>query len=367
MKRFFLFSGFFFALYLILFVSGCSDDDPSGQTYVGWAVGGPMTGGGTIIRTVNGGQTWVQQGASQIPAVFYNDVSAVDSQNVWVVGESSAGDDGSSYGTILRTRNSGATWLRQGSPQSIPDTGLSGVSAVDGDMAWVVGGQGTVLKTIDGGDTWVQQAQDMLPNAAFQMVYALDRENVWAVGSDNATTAVIIHTTDGGDTWVRQGEKDIPPDPDTYYAFIDVHAVDTKNAWAVGARSTVFVTTDGGQNWTNKTPGCVHFLDNNGVCLLTALSGWVVSDSNNICFTTDGGDTWIKQAAPSAVDIPTLSSALLGVTAIDANRAWIVGMNPIGDEHAIVFQTGDGGTVWQKQVSPANAGFRRVSFAGARR
>ena len=368
MKHFIFFYRFVFVLFLILFVGGCSDDDdPSGEALVGWAVGGPITGGGTIIHTRNGGRTWVQQGESQIPDVHYTDVSAVDSLNAWVVGESSPDDD-QPYGTILRTRDGGQTWIRQGSTLDIPDVGLSSVSAGDGDVAWVVGGSGIVLNTTDSGVTWVQQALDMLPDTNFQRVYALDRENVWAVGSDNNnTTAVIIHTSDGGETWVRQGEKDIPPDPQMYYAFIDIHAVDAKTAWAVGDRSTAFMTTDGGQNWTNKTPACTHSLDNNGVCALTGMRGWVVADTNNICFTTDGGSTWIKQAAPASLGAPTVSSALLGVTAMDEKRAWIVGIDPIGDEQGLIYHTTDGGNIWHKQVSPVNAGFRRVSFADARR
>jgi len=364
MKHIFFVSRCVFFLFLILSVGGCSDDDSDGVTYVaGWAVGE------AIIYTRNGGQTWVQQGEDQIPNVFYNDVSAVDFLNAWVVGESSADDD-EPYGTILRTRDGGQTWTRQGSTESTPNVGFAGVSAVNSDVAWAVGTNGAVLNTTDGGLTWVQQARDMLPNGNFQMVYAVDKNVVWAVGSDNGTTAVIIHTTDGGGTWVRQGENDIPPDPENYYALIDVHAIDAKTAWAVGSRSSAFMTTDGGLNWTNMTPACVNFLDNNGVCLLTELAGWVVSDSNNFCYTDDGGNTWTHQVAPAvseASEAPTLSSALLGVTAMDEKRAWVVGTNPIGDEHSIIFHTTDGGNVWERQISPANAGFRRVSFAGAKR
>jgi len=68
-----------------------------------------------------------------------------------------------------------------------------------------------------------------------------------------------------------------------------------------------------------------------------------------------------------SLGVPTVSSALLGVTAIDENRAWVVGEDPTGDEQPIIFHTANGGNVWHKQVSPVNAGFRRISFAGARR
>lgn len=349
------------------FVGSCGDDSDEkagDQTFYGWAVGSSVDGYGTIIHTNDRGKKWIRQGSqTMIPDVSLNDVTAVDDKNAWVVGESSDG-----YGTILRTMDGGATWIRQGSDLTIPDGGLLGVSSVDGQVAWVAGDNGVVLNTIDGGATWVQQAQGMFPDALFESVSAVDRNNVWAVGSmDKNTTALIIHTIDGGKTWVREGEGDIPPDPSRYYALIDVHAVDESKAWAVGSRGSVFITTDGGKTWVNKSwwddRACrgAGFTDYNGVCAVSNLTGWKALDPAGVCLTTDEGDNWNKQEiAPSYAS----GVSLYGITALNENTAWVVGGNPWGDPGLIIHTTDGGKTPWKGQINPVNASLRRVSFAG---
>jgi photosystem II stability/assembly factor-like uncharacterized protein len=353
---------------LALFIGGCGDDESCQRGLYGWAVGGAVDGYGTIIHTKDGGETWVRQGSPEtIPDVSLDDVSAVDHKNVWVVGGvGDTGDD--SYGTILRTTDGGETWTRQGDLSSIPVEEFLGVSAVDNEVAWVVGSGGIVLNTIDGGATWTQQAESLLPDADFQSVSAYDRNNVWAVGSaiDN-TTAVIIHTTDGGQTWQREGENDIPTDPLWFYALIDIHAFNENTAWAVGSRGSVFITTNGGESWVNKTwyddRACcgAGFTDYNGVCVVSDLKAWKALDPAGICFTTTGGDTWEQQDRA-----PSYASGYLfyGVTAMDENTAWVVGIDPFGDPGPIIHTTDGGKTPWQNQTNPVNAGLRRVSFVG---
>lgn len=364
MKRLSLSLGIFLLISSVVFFSGCGDDDT--ETLYGWAVGSNVDGYGTIIHTKNGGITWVRQGNTEmIPDISIDDVSAADNNNVWAVGLNSVGEGGASYGTILRTTDGGETWIRQGSGSTIPDVGLSGISAVDNEVAWVVGTNGTVLHTTDGGTTWVQQAQGMLPDAQFQMVSAFDRNNVWAVGTmDNNTKAFILHTTDGGASWIMQGENDIPDD---VHGLIDVHALNETIAWTVGEGCTALVTTDGGTTWSNKSPEC-GLLHVNGVCAVNDQIAWLAVDSNVIYFTRDGGDTWLSQRPlPISALGATVSSALLGVTAISERTAWIVGSYPIGDDKAIILHTTDSGNTWRDHTSPANSFLRRVSFAGALR
>lgn len=368
MKRLTLSSMAMFLIGLTVLTGGCSDDSNeqvlTGQA--GWIAGSPVDGYGTILHTQDGGNTWVRQGSQEmIHDVQLNDVTAVDSMNIWVVGQSSNG-----YATILRTTDGGETWIRQGSASTIPDVdvGLLGVSAVDGEVAWVAGGNGTVLNTIDGGDTWVQQAQGLVPDAQFQSLSAHDRNNVWAVGSvDNNSTICIIHTTDGGKTWVREGESDIPPDA-RFNALIDVHTIDKSTAWAVGNKGSVFITTDGGTTWVNKSwtddRACcgAELTDYNGVCAVNDLIAWKALDPAGVCITTDGGDSWIRQErAPSYAS----GYECYGVTAMDENTAWIVGGNPWGDPGLILHTTDGGKTPWQEQINPVNSNFlRRVSFVG---
>ena len=67
------------------------------------------------------------------------DVSSTDANTATVVGDT---------GTILRTTNGGETWVAQDSGTTV---GLRGVSFVDANTGTVVGGEGTILRTTDGG------------------------------------------------------------------------------------------------------------------------------------------------------------------------------------------------------------------------
>lgn len=334
---------------IALMTAGCPNGHPEHPT--GWAVGDTADGYGTILRTTDGGDTWLRQGSAQtIPAVFINDVSAIDEDNAWAVGGPSDG-----YGVILRTADGGETWTRQGSAGQIPNVGFGGVSAVDRNTAWVAGTEGTVMHTADGGATWTRQAQGVVPAANFQMIFAFDAKNVWAVGGDEAP-APIIHTADGGGSWVRQGDSSQV----TTDHLIDISAVDSATAWTVGGNYTCYQTTDRGATWTNRSPvGGLY--DANGVCAVNADTVWFITDNDGIHYSTDGGAHWTKQTSPKT------GYHLIGISALDTKTAWVVGVGWSAVQKGVILYTGDGGTTWTEQTFPVNASLRRVSFVDARK
>jgi photosystem II stability/assembly factor-like uncharacterized protein len=98
-----------------------------GTTYTGYAVGAA----GTVLKTTNG-TSW-----SVLTENIYNqlnDMSFVDVNNGWVVGNN---------GTILITADAGATWQTQPSGTSVH---LNGVSFVNSTLGWAVGNNGTILR-----------------------------------------------------------------------------------------------------------------------------------------------------------------------------------------------------------------------------
>jgi hypothetical protein len=102
-------------------------------TKTGWAVGAF----GKILRSKDTGKTWVlQHGGGQQPNLL--DVSFADTQNGWAVG-----------GNTLHTANGGKTWKVQS-----PGIGvLFGASAVSASTAWV-SGINKVASTTNGGGSW---------------------------------------------------------------------------------------------------------------------------------------------------------------------------------------------------------------------
>ena len=108
------------------------------NTNTGTAVGNE----GTILRTTNGGASWVSQTSGTTTSL--GGVSFSDANNGTAVGGN----------TILRTTDGGATWVSQTSGTT---NGLFGVSFTDANNGTVVGQNGTILRTTDGGATWVGQ------------------------------------------------------------------------------------------------------------------------------------------------------------------------------------------------------------------
>lgn len=315
----------------------------------GWVIATKPVGGyGVILHTSNGGHRWERQGsAQQIPNVGLNNVKAVDRRTAWSVGDADSG-----YGVILRTGDGGKTWRRQGNPSMIPDIAVLGVGAADRKTAWAVGAQGTILHTSDGGQTWKPQQSGTTAN--LYEVAVVSSDIAWIAGDTDNGYAVILHTANGGQSWERQGTAETLGAP----AFIDMSAANAHTAWAVGVDGYTVKTTDGGVSWhVQQGPGLSH---NNGVCAVNAKTAWIATDYNTVFRTTNRGKTW-ERLSPK---LP-LSYYLLGVSALDADTAWVAGSESPSLEHGTILHTADGGATWKIQPTPVNAPFRRISFVDA--
>ena len=108
---------------------------------VGWAVGG-----GKIIKTTNEGASWLEQSSGTTASLC--DVSFIDLNTGWVVGDS---------GTIIKTTDGGTNWIIQNSGIS---TGLALVCFTDNNTGWAAGGFESILKTENGGLNWKIQYSD---------------------------------------------------------------------------------------------------------------------------------------------------------------------------------------------------------------
>ena len=317
----------------------------------GWVVGSfPTNGYGVILHTVNGGHQWDRQGTTnEIPNVSINNVKAVNSHTVWVVGDSDSG-----YGLILRTDDGGQTWVRQGQPGMIPDMAVFGVGVTGKTSVWAVGSEGTILRTDDGGQTWTQQLSGTTAN--LYEVAVVSSKIAWIAGDVDNGYAVVLYTTDGGQTWTRQGTAETLGST----GFIDLSAVNARTAWAVGTDGYVTKTTDKGASWhIQMGPGLSH---NNGVCAVNPQTAWIATDYNVVYRTIDGGAIWDRQ-------VPHLLNEyyLLGVSALGRNTAWVVGGIMYPPDQGIILHTTDGGTTWRIQSTPVNVTFRRASFVGSRK
>lgn len=318
---------------------------PTATQASGWIIGSsPVANFGVILHTTNDGQLWDRQGSTlDIPNTGLNNVKAVDRDTAWVVGDST-GD----YGVILRTTDAGSTWVRKGSAATIPNQDIYGVAAVSRDTAWVVGTNGTILRTDDGGDSWGLQPSGT--TATLVEVAAVDSQTAWAVGDDNSTWGVILHTTDGGATWQRQAllECDRP--------CIDLTVLDANTAWTVGNHGLVLKTTDGGAHWTPQMK--YTDADNNGTCAVDGNTAWIAADAGTMYRTDNGGSAW------NMLNDATLPGGyyLLGVSGLGPQTAWVVGGGASFPYGGVILHTTDAGATWDRQTTPVEVTLRRVSM-----
>jgi photosystem II stability/assembly factor-like uncharacterized protein len=226
------------------------------------------------------------------------------------------------------------------------------VQALTKDRAFVVGYGGKILETTNGGSSW-----EVRPSGTDYSLYAVrmaDDKQGWVVGQEG----LVLHTTDGGKTWQPQESnavfKDSDGTPKRAYLFA-LDALDANTAIAVGDRSMLIRTTDGGKTWTG---GKVKMeLDTSGgeslaaadpifyaVKFTDAQHGWIVGEFGKIMYTADGGETWKEQEKTllegtgffDLLDLPTL----FGIHAVDGQHAIASGL----EGH--VARTSDGGARW---------------------
>ena len=343
------------AVFSLLLIIACTKSEPvNDQQYKGWVVGQAASGFGTILSTSNDGFTWTRQGSqSQAAGVDLYDIHGLDQNNVWAVGGIFKG-----FGLILHSTDGGTTWTRQGTAVQIPNVKLYSVHAVDKFNIWAAGENGALLFSKDGGNTWAPVNDSAISSTVFYAITSYGTASLWAVGAEadtasNDTLGFVYHSTNAGTTWTRQGSSSF-----VSVKFFDVSAGDDSIVYIAGSNS-VYKSSDGGKAWQN-----VLNLPNrniNGICAIDVSNIWAVGDRDGVYHSTSGGAKW-DTIRPSLKGF-----RLMGVTVADVNRIWIVGTPSSGTGKGSIIYSRNAGDTWFIENSPVEVGFRRVSFASARR
>lgn len=249
----------------------------------GWAFGDSTIGlnfqHGTIYKTTNQGFSWVSQdmGTDSIKIL---DCHAFSTTSVIGIGKFQT----TGAGAVIKTTNGGLTWVRD--TTSIPER-LFDVEFEGATYGWIVGRNGYVGKSVNGGDNWTSQTSgtgEDLFSISFSSL-----TNGWAVGSDDGSGGVILHTTDGGTTWTTQTTASSGD-------LTGVYAINSDTAYIVGQAGLILFTSDGGMNWNTQVSGITSDLSSivledglngralgaGGVIIKTADAGttWTIESSN---------------------------------------------------------------------------------------
>ena len=279
---------------------------------IAWASGA----GGTVLRTVDGGETWELKPVPESDGLDFRDVEAIDRRTAFILSIGS-GD----LSRIYRTTDGGESWTLRHKNRD-PGGFLDALAFWDVDHGLALGdpvdGRFVVLATVDGGDSWTQTAPEGMPEA-------LPGEGAFAASG----TCLIVGGTD--------------------------------LAWFATGAGRVFRSTDRGRTWTaHETPirsdGATSGIfslafrdDHHGV----AVGGNYESTENSnrvAALTDDGGKTWRLPIGPAPSGYRSAVAYLPG-----SDPPALVAVGPTGSD-----RSDDDGATWQP-LGPK--GFHAVDFA----
>jgi photosystem II stability/assembly factor-like uncharacterized protein len=311
-----------------------------------------------LFYTSNGGQTWMQQQFESSTA--FASIAFYDSLNGYISG----------FEEIYRTSNGGNSW--ETFSFSLGDAiWLYGITAPNQNLIYSAGRWGRMVYSSDGGNSWEQRSSG--PLSTFRDVSFYNENYGIAIGDGIFTTSDggnnwilssgigplyrctrpslnycfaagsynLLKSTDKGFTWTRH------PVSDNNY-FQTISFVDTLNGIAStlsGSSPKIFRTFDGGENWQHiNTLGGYDLKD---MCFIDSVT--VYACGNGVLKSTDGGYNWIT--------INSTYTGLGGIQFLNSLTGFAVGSRN-------VIKTTDGGQNWSLINSGLtnDVGLKQVHF-----
>ncbi len=210
-----------------------------------------------IYHTMDGGASWVLSFQNEDPNAFFDCFSFWDRERGFAFSDSHDGEF-----TLIRTMNGGETWTRV-DPEYIPDArdgegsfAASGtcVETQSGGLGWFGTGASSVdtrvVRTVDYGESWTEAITPIESTAGDEGITTVlfwDGQNGIAFGSPSTReTENVAITSDGGATWRSTGATVLGGQ---VYGASMVPDAPTLTIVAVSPSGSA-VSTDNGAIWT---------------------------------------------------------------------------------------------------------------------
>ena len=184
---------------------------------------------------------------------------------------------GTATGGLWWTEDDGLTFTALWDDQPVPSIGAIAVYQASPEIVWVGSGEANprnsssvgngVYRSLDGGQSWTHLGLDHTEKISRILVHPSDPDTCWvaALGTtwgENAERGV-FRTTDGGESWEkvlyvdeRTGAADLvldPANPNKLIAAMWDHRRWPHFFRSGGPGSGLYVTMDGGTNWSRRT------------------------------------------------------------------------------------------------------------------
>lgn len=275
-------------------------------------------------------------------------VSAVSATVAWASGTG---------GTCLRTVDGGRTWLTVEVPGA-ERLDFRDIEALDADTAWLMATAGRIYRTTDGGASWQLQLADDQPEIFLDAIAFWNREDGIAFGDPVDGAFLVLLTNNGGRQWRRVEPSLIPPPLPGEVGFAGsgtcLTIKGTDDAWfGTGGRTAarVFHSSDRGRSWRAVPAPVVSGTASAGIFGLAFANhrtGVAVGGDysrpraalNVAALTRDGGRTWrpVRRSAPAGYRsgvafAPGLGASVfvaVGISGADISRDGGETWTPIG-------------------------------------
>jgi len=183
-------------------------------------------------------------------------------------------------GTILRSRDGGETWVTAGNP-GFTSTTLN-VDPQNPDTLWLAG-QG-IAKSTDGGDTWTTLSGPASGGFYQDLAFAPSSPStVYAAG--NPDFKVLLRSLDAGASWTAV-QSGLPPSLGNLA--IDPLLAETVYTFAKG---DLYKTTDGGSSWT-LVSNAFHNQEVQWLIAAPSGALYAAVRYDNVYESEDGGLSW---------------------------------------------------------------------------
>lgn len=240
-------------------------------------------------------------------------------------GLSAAGDDViwtcGSHGTVLRSLDGGSSWMECG-PSEFPELEFRSIHAWDAHSACIAsaGSPAVVLRTADGGITWREVYRHHSPAAFFDGLKFWDQRRGIVFGDPIDGAFCILQTTDGGERWHALAPEKSPAALASEAAFAASNSamiVSTEGQVWIGTggpeseSSRVLFRKDWPDDWqaahcplvSSQTSGIFSLARSAEKKCMVAVGGdyrETESSRTTAAFSTDDGQTWQLAPKPPA-------------------------------------------------------------------
>ncbi|MDQ3936567.1 MAG: YCF48-related protein, partial [Actinomycetota bacterium] len=190
------------------------------------------------------------------------------------------------FGTILRTDDGGSTWIGLSTGLTVD---LRHVRTITGD-SFVAAGGCALRRSDDAGQSFRRlpwTASDLRCTSSIAAVFFAS-SNVGYLMLDNGN---VLRTSDGGETWARRTAvpQTRATNPSSQARPSDLFFVDENTGLAAIGANILYRTRDGGSTWTPVTNPHAAV---RGLWFTNGSDGYAVGDAGLVIKSDDGGQTW---------------------------------------------------------------------------